>query len=146
MNVRPALMLLLIPVACSDPADIARVGDDGRVIGTIEYYGDPVQVEIPTDATRGSEFTVTVVTYGGGCVSEGETETDIDGLNVVVTPYDYDVSGQLPPNGACTDELNLFEHETTLRFDRAGTATVVIRGQRKPSQEIFSVKRTIEVR
>lgn len=79
-------------------------------------------------------------------MSKGETEIETEPLRAVTTPYDYDAGWNVPPDVARTLELRIFEHEAVLRFDRVGTATVTVEGQRKPSREIVSVVRTVEVR
>lgn len=58
----PALFLL---ASCSSPVELAVPDDEGRVLGAIEHYGDPVQVEMPLRVSAGEPFTVTVTTYGG---------------------------------------------------------------------------------
>lgn len=128
--------------ACSSPTELARPDENGRLLGTIEHYGDPVGVELPSHVERGEDFTVTVTTYGGGCIAKGETESEVEGLRAVVTPFDYDAVN-LPANAACPDILYLYAHTATLRFDERGEAQVVIRGQQKPSREVITVKRTV---
>ncbi|HEX7118665.1 MAG TPA: hypothetical protein VF212_07760 [Longimicrobiales bacterium] len=139
---RPSLVL----VACACASGGGAADEPRRVIGTIEHHGDPVRVEAPAEVARGADFRVTVVTYGGGCVRQGDTEVEVDGLSAVVTPYDIDITPTLPPGGACTLELRMYRHDATLRFDGAGTATVTFRGRRLPGGEIISVARTVRVR
>ena len=43
------------------------------------------------------------------------------------------------------DILLGFEHEASIVFDQAGTATVVIRGWAKPENEPFELERSITV-
>ncbi|HEX6940552.1 MAG TPA: hypothetical protein VF158_14140 [Longimicrobiales bacterium] len=146
MNTKRSLLPSLILAVCA--CATGGRNDDGprRVVGTIEHYGDPVRVEAPADVARGADFRVTVVTYGGGCLHQGDTEVEINGLSAVVTPYDIDVTPTVPPGGACTLELRQYRHDATLRFDRAGSATITFRGRRLPSGEIISVTRTVRVR
>jgi hypothetical protein len=62
-------------------------------------------------------------------------------LRATVTPFDNNNGA-----GACTDILHFFHHESTLRFDRAGEATVVFRGARQPEDETIAVERTVVVK
>lgn len=132
-----------------EPAPDVRTSPDGvvseRRIGTIEHYGDPVRIEIPSSVQRGEGFTVKVRTYGGGCIGKGDTAVQVERRSAVVTPYDWEVV-KLPPNWACTMELRVYEHTATLRFEEAGTAEVTIRGRRKPSGEVLQIRKTLEVR
>jgi hypothetical protein len=126
--------------------DLTIPDDDGRVLGTIEHYGDPVHVTIPADVEKSQAFTIEVITYGGGCISQGNTEVQVDGLEAVVAPYDHDVSYQLPEDTVCTAELRLFTHRASIRFDRIGTASVSVYGMKKPGREIVTRRYTVEVR
>jgi hypothetical protein len=138
-----ALALSLIACA-STPNEAPPQQQEGRrVLGVIDHHGDPVRVEAPAEVARGTDFQVAVVTYGGGCVREGDTDVEIDGLRAVVAPFDIDVSG---PGVFCTMELRQFRHTATLRFDRPGTATIIFRGRRVPEGDVVSVERTVRVR
>ncbi|TVR60216.1 MAG: hypothetical protein EA422_14185 [Gemmatimonadales bacterium] len=147
----PALLLtvFLLLASCSSPVELVGPDDEGRVLGAIEHYGDPARIEVPSHVSAGEPFTVTVTTYGGGCVSQGEVEVSLSGRQATVSPYDYDVRADrrvtLPPNTICTAVLQHFTHEAELRFDHAGPARVTIRGQRRPSGEVISVNRTVLV-
>lgn len=144
--VRPltAAALALTLVACaSTPSEAPQQHEGRRVLGVIDHHGDPVRVEAPAEVARGTDFQVAVVTYGGGCVREGDTDVEIDGLRAVVAPFDIDVSG---PGVFCTMELRQFRHTATLRFDRPGTATIIFRGRRVPEGDVVSVERTVRVR
>ncbi len=115
-----------------------------RMIGTIEFYSDPVRIQLPDTVQRGVTFPVRVRTYGGGCIDEGDTEVKVNGLAAQVTPYDIEVT-HLPPGYACTADLRLYEHVGQVRFDQPGTATLIVRGRKKPEKTIISVERTVEV-
>lgn len=153
-------LLVVLAAACASPGGPVgtrsereiRTLPNGMVverrIATIDRadvlaYG--VTIEAPKRVARGEEFTVTVTTYGSGCIGKGDTASQVSGLVADVTPYDWEVV-RLPPNTGCTVSVELHEHVATLRFDQAGDARVVIRGRRKPSGEVISVERRIEVR
>ena len=137
-----------IDAAPPTTAPETREHPDGTVeerrVGIIASYGDPVRVELPASVLAGEAVEVTVVTYGDGCTRKGDTEVEISDLSAEVTPYDWEVT-QLPPDTACTLELRLYEHTATLRFDRAGTAQVIIRGREEPSGEVIAVEYPVAV-
>ncbi len=139
----------LLGAACLLPTETATADADGRILGALEHYGDPVQVEIPTVVSAGEPFTVTVTTYGGGCVAKGEMEVEQSARRAVLRPYDVDIRAARPsspvPN-VCTTVLLLHRHEAELRFSTPGVGEVVIWGRRAPSDEVFRVRRFIEVR
>ena len=117
-----------------------------RVIGTLEHYGDTAQVVVPDTVARGAAFPVRVTTYGGGCIRKGSVETDIEGLRAMVTPYNERIRSGWPVRIDCTDDLAFYTHTATLRFTRAGVATVVIQGLRKPEHDTITVTRTVVIR
>lgn len=106
-------------------------GPSERVFGTIEFYGDPVRVGVPSTAEPGQPFVVTVITYGGGCIQKGETKVEVEALRAEVRPYDYDILPTLSANETCTADLRYYEHTATLRFEETGTAEVVFSGRRR---------------
>jgi hypothetical protein len=116
-----------------------------RLIGTIEFYSDPVRIQLPGTVLRGVTFDVTVRTYGGGCIDKGDTEVEVNGLAAQVTPYDIEVT-HMPAGSVCTADLRFYEHIGEVRFDQSGTATVVVRGRKKPQDVIISVERAVNVR
>ena len=157
MRTFPRLLLLsLVLAACAQPAGPSdpplgdrRESPDGvvqeRRVGTIEHYRDPVRVEAPASVAVGETFEVRVTTYGGGCIAQGDTEVAVGDLRAVVTPYDWETVS-MPRNFACTSELRFYTHTAALRFDRAGTATVAVRGRERPGDRVFTVERRITVR
>lgn len=120
-------------------------GPSERVFGTVEYYGEPAQVKVPSSVGRGQPFVVTVVTYGGDCTEKGETKVEVEGTRAEVRPYDYDISS---PDRDCTDELRLHEHTATLSFEETGTAEIIFFGKKESSSGVTqtSITRTLEVR
>lgn len=146
MRLRTLIPILFLLASCSSPVELAHPDEDGRVLGTLEHYRDPVRIDMPTSVPAGEPFEVKVTTYGGGCISQGEVEVEVRARRATISPYDHDSSLNLPPNTVCTAALMLFTHEAVLQFEEAGTARVTIRGQRRPSREVISVVRTVEVR
>jgi hypothetical protein len=116
-----------------------------RQLALIEFYGDPVVLAIPDTVAVGSPFEVTVRTYGGGCIDPGDTEVSLTGQAATVRPYDVFVT-DLPPNYVCNDDLRLYTHRATLRFDQRGPATVTVRGRVRPGDSAIAVQRSVHVR
>jgi hypothetical protein len=115
-----------------------------RQLGWIKLHNDAVVVAVPSTVARGVDFDVTVRTYGGGCVDQGDTEVTLSGADAEVRPFDIFVV-EMPGGYGCTDILKLFTHRATLRFTQAGTATVRIRGRAEPGGEIIVVERQVSV-
>lgn len=112
--------------------------------GTVEFYDQPVTIEVPEAATVGVPVVVTVGTFGGGCTAQGPTKVAVSGLAATVQPMDSSI---VPfPDLACTAELLVFEHRVELRFTEAGVATVRVLGRREPGGGPFEAERTIRVR
>ena len=151
------VLLMFSLAACATPSGPAgtratpevRVLPNGmmveRRIGTLEYFASPVLIDAPESVARGEQFVIAVTTYGSDCIGKGDMEVQIDGLAAIVTPYDWEVT-RLPPNTGCRVAIQYNEHTASLGFDQAGTARIVVRGRRKPSGEVITVERRIEVR
>ena len=122
-------------IASTASCGVFDIDDDGRRIGVITFYSEPVVIDAPTAARRGEHFEVRVRTYGGGCIRQGETSTAVEGLRAGVTPYDID-SGA----GVCTSELRVFDHTARLRFDDTGPAIITVRGRRLPENELLIIE------
>lgn len=133
-----ALALLLL-LACSSPSGPR----ERRVIGTIEFFDDPVVISLPDTAAAGEPFTATVRTYGGGCTRKGDTEVDVDGLRANVIPFDIETVGD---QVVCPAVLVRFQHSATITFEEPGTGDVIVQGRREPENELFTVERTVVVR
>lgn len=116
-----------------------------REPGVIEFYSETARVELPGAVRAGEPFTVVVTTYGNGCVSPADTEVRVRGRVAEVTPYDHD-QARAPGGAACTDQLNVFPHRATVRFDTPGPARVRVHGRREPGSEAVTVERPVVVR
>jgi hypothetical protein len=113
-----AVVLFLPLIGCSGIAE----ADSVRVPGTIQGYDhDDPRVTI---SQQGREVSVTVTTYGDGCLEKGETEVQVEGARATVAPFDY-----VPrPGTHCPRILRRFEHAVTLVFTEGDTGMVVVRG------------------
>lgn len=147
-------LVIIVLASCSASPDGGNVNPPGggssgeRLPGTLLFYGDPAQIEVPSDVSRGKPFTVTVVTYGGICIHKGETVVEVEASRAEVRPYDYDISSTLPANSACTADLKFHRHTAMLSFEEAGTAEVIFYGRQEDSSGVSqtTVTRTLEVR
>ncbi|MFQ6045953.1 MAG: hypothetical protein ACE5PT_06285 [Gemmatimonadales bacterium] len=110
--------------------------------GTIEFYGDPVVVDVPDTITLGTPAMVTVRTYGGGCHRKGFTEVSVDGLTAAIDPYDSLWVG----GGGCPDILLHFEHAVSVELAEPGTATIRVVGRTLPADTVLVAVRSVVVR
>jgi hypothetical protein len=101
------------------------------------------RVVVPAQVNAGADFQVNITTYGGGCERQGETEVSVSHQTRManVTPYDEtNVAAEV-----CTQELKMFSHTVTVRFDQPGTALVRVHGRRLQDKAPVTVTRTVEV-
>jgi uncharacterized Zn-binding protein involved in type VI secretion len=129
-------------LACAACADVVGSGSSKRVIGTISFYQDAVRITAPESVQRGEPFEVTVSTYGGGCIIEGDTQLVIEGRTATITPYDIDTTARFQ---ACTAELRIHAHIVHLTFATAGAVDVVVVGVRKPEGGLVTVRHTVVI-
>ena len=113
------------------------------VVGTVAFFSDPVVIEVPDTVSVSVPFSVSVHTFGGGCKRIGPTEVVINGLDAEITPFDYTMTGD---GVVCTDILRVFDHEASLTFAAAGSATVTFRGKEEPGDLPFESIHTVWVR
>jgi hypothetical protein len=126
-----ASLLLVLSVALSMAACKEATGvGEAKVLGTVEFYGDPLVVTIPDTIAVGATFEVAVRTYGGGCETIGPTETTVRGDTIVVAPYDFTTQGV---DVVCTMELKHFHHSVSLSWPTAGDLHVLVRGWVEPA-------------
>lgn len=132
-----AAILPLAAVACAD--------DFVEVRGVLEHYADTVRLELPDHLDAGFPAAVTVWTYGNPvCDRVGPTYHAVDGMLVVIEPYDLVRS---PSAGrSCPDIVGAFEHTVHVELSQTGTATVRVIGRRMPGDAIITVERELGVR
>jgi len=143
-------------VACTDttgPGDpsalaleqpLPAAGKSALRAGTILLYHEPTVVEVPSSATAGTPFTVTVTTYGGGCISEDVTVVHVDGERADVVPYQRIYNPAR--NVVCTSELRITRRQASVTFASSGTAVVRVIGRAQPADTLMQVERTVLVR
>jgi hypothetical protein len=108
--------------------------DPSPDVGIIDFYanGTAGVVEAPASVQVGRDFTVTVRTFGGGCVSAAGASVTYHRPELtlaVIVPYD---NSRLPPGTPCADVLTRPARDVTLRFTTPGTATIRVEGRREP--------------
>lgn len=131
---------LTLPAAAAVLAACSVLGPEGREQPGIIDPSSPQAVTVPATAQRGQPFTVTVITHGGGCLSQGPTRVRILGTTAEVRPYDVHSGGNV-----CPADVQLYEHTATLRFDEAGTATVRVHGRAIPDGDMAVITRTVTI-
>ena len=106
--------------------------------------GSAPSVTVSTEDAVGVAILLSVITWGGGCVRQGDTEAHVVGLTADVTPYDS-VYVYLPPRMACTSDLRAYTHQTRISFATPGVATVRVNGRAEPGSSAITVERTIQI-
>ena len=142
---RPPLALLASFVALG-ACSVLGLEEPETVRGAaiLLHYGDTTTVTLPTSARVGVPVSIAVTSFGGGCITQGETEFTLRGLEAEVRPYRYEAV-RLPPNMACTDELRIFRHTVSLEFEESGDARVRVFGLRRPGDAPHVVERQLTV-
>jgi hypothetical protein len=112
------------------------LGDEER-LGLLEFYNDSSVISVPDTVDAGANFEVAFYTFGGGCISRGDTRVEVTGNTAVVTPLD------LNADGPCTLELQFLDHTTTVRLQVPGSGTLIVNGRAEPEdrsiQRVFTV-------
>ena len=152
----PAAALLGALAACTsltgpEPSSVLRLEQPAPGPGTsalrlahIDFYQDPVIVEVPGTMTAGVPAAVAVTTYGGGCVAEDTVLVEVAGLRADVAPYQR--VHNPGPNGACTQELRITRRVASVTFAAPGLATVRVIGREAPGDALVIVERAVQVR
>lgn len=126
-----SLLALLLATGCNSATDTGTWATEPAII-------DPAMssvqlIELPDSAYAGQPVTAVVHTIGlDGCFSAARTDVTVDGLTARIRPYDRSYRG----TGACQDILRVLAHETTLTFQQAGTATVIVHGRSMAGEPI----------
>jgi len=116
---RPPPPCFLVAVEVVGPAPDKLVSRVPARLG-----GDTSRIILPDTVRRGSEFTMTVWTLGGGCIRElAPSDVSVHGLRARVTFYHVRRLGAF-----CLGDRIEFRQTVQLRFDKAGLATIELRG------------------
>ncbi len=102
-------------------------------VGTIDepaliiFYEDTTRIVVSDTVTRGVPFTVSFMTFGGGCTREvARTDVRRDGNLLEIRPYNRRQKADV-----CTDDLLFLEHRVAEQFDQAGLATIRVIGEQR---------------
>jgi hypothetical protein len=132
---------LSLPLAAALAACSAVLGLGGeRRPGVIAFHNDPVVVDVPGAALVGIPFEVAIRTYGGGCISQGETLVRAYRDTVHVRPYDIHGGADI-----CTLELVFFDHRATVTLRELGERTIAFYGLERPGDSELVVTREVLV-
>lgn len=88
------------------------------------YFFDPVLIEMPSSTPFGSAVTITITTYGGGCIQKGRT--DVVQANNHLDLFPLDIFAGPGPN--CTDDLRFNTHHVSFVARLRGDLRVRIHG------------------
>jgi hypothetical protein len=144
---RSALTVLLSVVtlvACSATEPSASAPERVRGPAILLFYGDTSSVSLPVSSHVGVPFSLTVTSFGGGCIAHGGVEFTLRGLDAEVQPYRYEAV-RLPPNMACTMELRIYHDTVSLEFDEPGDARVRVVGMRRPGDTPYIIEHHLTV-
>ena len=123
-----ATICLAGTAACSSSTG-PGLADNVGVIGPALDRAAEV-VTAPASVRAGNDFTVTVSTFGNGCVTAAGASVTYRGAQqnvAVIVPFDnYGAPAEL----VCTDILNRPGRDVRLRFNTPGTATIRVEGRR----------------
>ena len=130
------VIFILLLTACDG-------GYTAREVGVISRYGEAEEVIIAPDTVQlGQEFTVTVRTYGNGCVEAADMEVAVTGTLAVLTPYDFVfIPGR---NEACPEIGRRPEHTAQVVFEEPATATLRVKGMLRDAANTDGIMTTIE--
>ena len=133
-------ILLVLLTSCS------LFGRRVRVVGEISTFSEQDAIVVPVSVQSGASFEVTVITLGGGCTEQGETEVEVQGLSADITPYDYQLIP--PPGTACPLYGKEYRHTATLSFAEKGTAMLLFHGRKLTADSAVATTetRTLTVR
>jgi len=116
---RPRLPCFLVAVEVVGPPPEKAVARVPARLGS-----DTTRIILPDTVRRGSEFTMTVWTFGGGCIRElAPSDVSVHGLRARVTLYHVRRQGAI-----CLGDLIEFRQTVQLRFGKSGVATIAVRG------------------
>ena len=131
------LTILLLAVAACDGSRTVREE------GVISSYGDTDGVILVPDTVRADEtFTVTIQTFGDGCVEAADMEVVVTGDLAVLTPYDLiTIPGR---NEACPQIGKRPKHTAQITFEEPGSVTLRVKGMLRDNANPDGIMTTIE--
>lgn len=106
--------------------------------------GDTAEISVPDSAGVGETFSVSIETFGGGCVVAAiRTDLEIRDSVARIFPWDFD-SGE----SDCPDTPLFLHHEVELSFSQPGTAIIDIIGREDTGQgvNVIQIERQVRIR
>ena len=111
--------------------------EENRVLGRVQ------DVLLPDSVRQGQSFTVTVITLGGGCSRQGDTEVEVKGNMALITPYDIQI---IPRGGTgCTLIEVAYQHVADVEFPTEGDGLVLVRARDLRSDTAIELRHTVTV-
>jgi hypothetical protein len=143
MRLSPSLgiVVALVAFGCSQPSDQGTGGSWNRAIGFIDSGGIATRpILAPRSVQAGSVFRVTVSTFGStGCIRPDESQVQLTGSVVDITPYDSVWSNDPP----CLPGWQAYPRSLELRFDQVGSALIRLHG--RGFDRTLTLERTLAV-
>jgi hypothetical protein len=129
-------MALLLAVAASVACGGGRRYRDRLAVIEMNTDAEGVHVTLPDTVAVGLAATVTIRTYGGGCLVRdqergGRTSVNVRDRIAVLVPFDRFDLGPRALTGStwsCTDQLLHWTRVVPVVFDEPGSATIRVRG------------------
>ena len=106
--------------------------------------GDTAEISVPDSAGVSQTFSVSIETFGGGCVvAPIRTDLEVQDTVARIFPWDFD-SGK----SDCPDTLMFLHHEVQLSFTRPGTAIIDIVGREDTGHgvNVIQIERQVGIR
>src|SRR5439155_15568335 len=79
--------ILLLVAACTNPGS---PGTTERRPAYVIFHGHTSAITVPASASVNVPIAMDFITFGGGCVRKGETESTVTGLQADVRAYQYE--------------------------------------------------------
>ena len=107
---------------------------------------DTLKINIRDSLPVNVTDTVTVLTLGGGCSSEGDTEVHAQSVDVfVIRPYDYRIPRESRGGTICPADIRWFSHQAPVMFTERGHKQIFIVGQEGSGDTLMAVRSILTV-
>lgn len=116
-----------------------------RLPAYVRFGSEPARIDAPDTVAAGVPFSVTVPSFGDGCIARGDTQVEIGDMVVQLRPFDI-FTTSMPKNDACTRRLALYDHTASVRLDKPGVAIIRAIGRVDPGDSTTTLERQVIVR
>lgn len=131
-----ATAVMVATLACSPETS----GPQYQIVPSIIDGVDPTDPQVNLTEHLGL-VTFSVLTYGQSCNLPGDQEVEVNGLDVVVRPWDYaPLEG-----GLCSGPYEQFDHTIQLTIGEAGNLLVILYGRDLATGDIVSFEYVITI-